>query len=78
MVKNRPDWCLSRQRFWGVPIIAFYCKKCNEVLLDAKAIEYVAGLFENEGADVWFTRKEGELLPAGSVFKACGGHEFEK
>jgi len=78
MVENRPDWCLSRQRYWGVPIIAFYCKNCKEVLLDAEVIAHVAGLVEKEGADVWFTRKEEELLPEGVVCPKCGSKGFVK
>ena len=78
MVKNRPDWCLSRQRYWGVPIIAFYCKSCNEVLLDPKVIEHVAGLVDKDGADVWFQKKESELLPNGTKCGKCGSAEFKK
>ncbi|MFA6320764.1 MAG: isoleucine--tRNA ligase [Candidatus Omnitrophota bacterium] len=78
MVGNRPDWCLSRQRYWGVPIIAFYCKECKEVLLDAKVINHVASLVEKDGADVWFAKKEEDLLPAGTKCKKCGGKEFRK
>ena len=78
MVENRPDWCLSRQRYWGVPIIAFYCKGCKEVLLDAKVISHVASLVEKEGADIWFSKKEEYLLPAGTKCKKCGGKEFVK
>lgn len=78
MVENRPDWCLSRQRYWGVPIIAFYCKGCKEVLLDAKVISHVASLVEKDGADVWFAKKEDELLIAGTKCKKCGGKEFMK
>ena len=78
MVANRPDWCLSRQRYWGVPIIAFHCKSCKEILLDVKVIERVAGLVEKEGADVWFSKKEEDLLPKGVVCKKCKGSEFVK
>ncbi len=78
MIENRPDWCLSRQRFWGVPIIAFYCKNCREVLLDHKVIDFVAALVEKEGADAWFSRKEEELLPDGTRCKKCSGREFRK
>jgi isoleucyl-tRNA synthetase len=78
MVANRPDWCLSRQRYWGVPIVAFHCKNCKDVLLDAKIIEHVAGLFEKEGADAWFVRKVEELLPKGAKCSKCGHHEFSK
>jgi isoleucyl-tRNA synthetase len=78
MVENRPDWCLSRQRYWGVPIAAFYCGSCNEVLLDAKVIEHVAVLFEKDGADAWFINKEEDLLPKGTKCKKCGGVSFKK
>lgn len=78
MVENRPDWCLSRQRYWGVPIIAFYCKGCKEVLLDQRVIEHVAGFVEKEGADVWFAKKEEELMPEGAKCKKCGGMQFQK
>ena len=78
MVANRPDWCLSRQRYWGVPIIAFYCDKCNEVLLDAHVIKHVASLFEKDGADIWFTGSVEQLLPKGTKCKKCGHISFKK
>lgn len=78
MVENRPDWCLSRQRYWGVPIAAFYCASCNEVLIDAKVIEYVASLVEKNGADIWFTNKEEDLLPTGTKCGKCGNAVFRK
>lgn len=78
MVENRPDWCLSRQRYWGVPIIAFYCISCNEILLDAKVIEYVANLVEKDGAGVWFINKEEDLMPKGIKCKKCGNSKFRK
>ncbi|MDP3790615.1 MAG: isoleucine--tRNA ligase [Candidatus Omnitrophota bacterium] len=78
MVENRPDWCLSRQRYWGVPIVAFYCTSCNEVLLDAKVIEHVASIFEKESADAWFINKEEDLIPAGTKCKKCGKSGFRK
>ena len=56
MVAHRPDWCISRQRSWGVPIIAFYCEACGGVVLDADVIERVADIFELEGTDVWFDK----------------------
>lgn len=78
MVANRPDWCLSRQRYWGVPIIAFYCKDCNEVLLDADVIGHIADIFEKEGTDCWFVKDVADLLPKDTVCKKCGGREFIK
>ncbi|MGB2705375.1 MAG: isoleucine--tRNA ligase [Candidatus Omnitrophota bacterium] len=78
MVRDRPDWCLSRQRYWGVPIVAFRCKKCNETILDYKIVEHVAKIIEREGADAWFTKREKELLPKNAVCKKCGTKDFIK
>lgn len=78
MVENRPDWCLSRQRYWGVPIIAFHCKNCDEVLLDAKVIQHVADMVDKDGADIWFLKTEADLIPHGTSCKKCGGKEFVK
>jgi len=76
MIENRPDWCISRQRAWGVPIVAFHCGGCGQILLDPAVIRHVADLFENRGADVWFLDRPKELLPPGTVCPACGGGEF--
>ncbi len=78
MMENRPDWCISRQRAWGVPIIAFTCTKCNELLLDQKVVDHVADIVEKEGADAWFVRTPTELLPAGTTCKKCGNKELAK
>jgi len=78
MVKDRPDWCVSRQRDWGVPIIAFYCEGCGEILLDKRIIDHVAGIFSQEGADAWYARNPRELLPPGTVCGKCGGVEFRQ
>lgn len=78
MVEVRPDWCISRQRVWGVPITVFYCKKCGEILKDANVIEHVAQMVEREGADAWFKYEAKELLPAGVKCPACGATEFRK
>lgn len=78
MVKDRPDWCISRQRDWGVPIIAFYCEGCGEILLEKRTIDHVAGIFSREGADSWYIRKAEELLPEGTVCGKCGGRGFRK
>ena len=77
MIGTRPDWCISRQRVWGVPITAFYCQECNQVLLDKKVIDHVADRFEAESADAWYTYDPAELLPEGTQCK-CGSSEFYK
>ncbi|HEY7529024.1 MAG TPA: isoleucine--tRNA ligase [Candidatus Deferrimicrobiaceae bacterium] len=78
MIANRPDWCISRQRSWGVPIAIFQCARCGHYLLDRKLIDHVAGFFEKEGADAWFHRDVKELLPEGASCPACGGTGFRK
>ena len=78
MIRERPDWCLSRQRVWGVPIPAFYCKSCGEAILDPGVIRHVAKLVRQHGSDVWFEREARDLLPPGFRCPKCGGEEFEK
>ncbi len=78
MIENRPDWCISRQRSWGVPITIFQCAGCGERLMDEKIVGHVANLMEKEGADIWFTKDAGELLPGGTKCPKCGGTEFKK
>jgi isoleucyl-tRNA synthetase len=78
MVLTRPDWCISRQRAWGVPIVAFYCNNCGEILLSDKVIEHVASLVEKEGADIWFLWEEKKLLPPDTRCEKCGGTSFRK
>ncbi len=78
MVEKRPDWCISRQRAWGVSIVAFTCKDCGQLLLDRSIIDHVAAIVEKEGADIWFTRSVAELMPSGTSCKKCGKQDFEK
>jgi isoleucyl-tRNA synthetase len=77
MFRDRPDWCISRQRAWGVPITVFYCEDCGESLVDPKVIEYVAKVFEKESADAWYEREASELVPPGTKC-ACGSSKFGK
>lgn len=78
MFKGRPDWCVSRQRSWGVPIPVFYCKGCDETIADPKIIDHVADIFAVETADAWYARPESELLPDGFKCPKCGDTDFRK
>ena len=78
MIEVRPDWCLSRQRVWGVPIPAYLCKACDEPFLAPTAMEFVAKLFESEGANAWFNRPIGELVPPGTCCPRCQGTDLDK
>ncbi|MBI2082829.1 MAG: isoleucine--tRNA ligase [Deltaproteobacteria bacterium] len=71
MIQNRPDWCLSRQRSWGVPVIAFRCSKCNYLLIDAGLIEQISSRMEKEGSDIWFDEPAEKLLPANTICPNC-------
>jgi isoleucyl-tRNA synthetase len=78
MIAHRPDWTISRQRVWGVPIVAFYCQRCETLLLEERIVEHVAALFRaGQGADEWYARPAGELLPPGTRCR-CGSDAFRK
>ena len=77
MLANRPDWCISRQRVWGVPITSFYCKKCEKPFLRSEIVDHVADIFQKESADAWYSRSVAELLPDGTRCQ-CGSTELEK
>ncbi|MCU1284417.1 MAG: Isoleucyl-tRNA synthetase [Acidobacteriales bacterium] len=80
MIATRPDWCISRQRIWGVPIAVFFCasESCNEMLRSKEANQRVVELFAKEGADAWYVHEPSEILPAGTKCAKCGGSEFRK
>ncbi len=77
MVMDRSDWCISRQRTWGVPIPIFYCKNCGKPIINEESVNAIANLYEKEGSDAWYKYEANEILPEG--FKCeCGCTEFTK
>jgi isoleucyl-tRNA synthetase len=77
MIENRPDWCLSRQRTWGVPIPVFYCEGCSEALVSPAVMERVAAAFEEEGIEAWY-RREPAAFTKGEACPGCGGTAFRR
>lgn len=77
MIENRPDWCISRQRTWGVPIAVFLCEDCGEVVTNKEIQKNVVDAFNKEGADAWFDRPNEDFLPEGTKC-SCGGTRFSK
>jgi isoleucyl-tRNA synthetase len=78
MVSSRPDWCISRQRIWGVPIAVFLCLNCHKPLNDKAVNQRIIDLFAKEGADAWYVREVGEILPPGVTCPSCGAVDFKK
>ncbi len=78
MIATRPDWCISRQRIWGVPIAVFLCEDCNNPIIDAALNRAVVDLFERDGVEAWHSPAADALLPAGSVCTHCGGKAFRR
>ncbi len=78
MTANRPDWCISRQRAWGVPIVAVRCRGCGTAETSTELLALVAELFAREGSDAWFAHPVSELVPPGLACTGCGGRSFEK
>ena len=78
MVRERKDWCISRQRKWGVPIPIFFCKDCGEPIIDKKAMDAVSELFAKEGSDAWYAKDAKDIIPADIACPKCGCKEFDK
>ena len=78
MIAARPDWCISRQRTWGVPIVAFTCNSCGELVKDRTILDAVVAQFKTHSADIWYEKTPAELLPEGFACGSCGASDFSK
>lgn len=78
MIEHRPDWCLSRQRSWGVPIPVFHCMDCETVYATRESVDKIHDLFTRYSSDVWFEKEAADLMPEGAVCSKCGGTHFKK
>lgn len=78
MIADRHDWCISRQRVWGVPLPIFYCEKCNEHIINEETINAIKDLFAKEGSDAWWAKSAEEILPQGFACPKCGHTHFRK
>ena len=78
MIATRPDWCISRQRVWGVPIAVFFCEGCNELNRQSNVLKATVDLFRKEGADAWYQKSAEQILPAGTKCAKCSGTSFRK